>query len=378
MSDAAIKIQAARVGLVLDQPFFGVLALRLRVVEDKTCKTVWVDGRTLGYNPEFIEKWTHDEVVTLLAHEVMHCAAGHPWRRDAREMKRWNEACDRAINPILRGSGFKLPDGACVELDPTHAGKSAEWIHDRLPPPQDDPQGGAGDGTGDGPGSGTASLGEVRDAPQDGAEDGATEQDWSAAVQQAAKAAEAAGKLPGALERLVEDAATSRVDWCSVLRRFVQERSTADYAWQRPSARYLARGLYLPSLYSEELGAIVVAIDTSGSIDDVLLRQFSAEVQAVVSETQPRQVHVVYCDARVQRHDVIERGDPVELTHVGGGGTKFEPVFDLVEQLEEPPACVVYLTDLRGSFPPVEPSIPTLWVTPTNEDAPFGEVVRIA
>jgi hypothetical protein len=48
------RISKQRTALVMDQPFFGVLALRLKVVEDATCKTFWVDGESLGYNPAYL------------------------------------------------------------------------------------------------------------------------------------------------------------------------------------------------------------------------------------------------------------------------------------------------------------------------------------
>ena len=428
MNSITKKVMAARTALVLDQPFFGVLALRLKLAVDPTCKTAWVDGRTLGYNPSFVDRLTHSELVALLAHEVMHCATGHPWRRDSRDPKRWNVAADHAINPILIDSGFKLPEGAL--FDPANRGKSAEWIYARQPQPQPEQgdegeeqepeqgdesgeQGGAGgqndddqnddgaggqndddqndddqnddgagdDGQGDEDEGEPEQPGEVRDAPADTTEDGTTEADWQAAVQQAANAAKAQGKLSGALARFAADAAESRVDWRSALRRFVQETTKADYTWKQPSSRYVARGLYMPALRSEEMGPMVVAIDTSGSIDEVLLAQFEAELRAIVDESNPARVHVMYCDAEVKRTDTFERGDLIEINAVGGGGTKFGPVFDAVEELDEPPACLVYLTDLQpwgeNGWPAVTPEVPTLWAATVERDVPFGEVLPI-
>lgn len=225
MKEALKKIQAARTALVLDQPFFGLLALRLKIEEDPTCKTAWVDGRTLGYNPKFIEPLTHDETLGLIAHEVMHCAAGHPWRRSGRDPEQWNDACDYAINSVLVSARFSLPAGGLI--DPQFNGQSAEWIFDRMAKKQSSGQGQGPDGEGK-----PSPQGEVRDAPQDGKEDGSTEGDWQAATQQAAKAAEAMGRLPAHLERFSEERARSYVDWRSVLRRFFQETARADYAWQ--------------------------------------------------------------------------------------------------------------------------------------------------
>jgi len=439
MKTAKQKIVKARTSLVLDEPFFGMLALRLQVKEDNSQPSAWVDGRTLGYNAKFIESLPHAELVGLIAHEVMHCAAGHPWRRDQRDPQKWNVACDHAINPILIDANFTLPKDALYSQE--NHGKSAEWIFDRLPEDQDDqgdeqkpeqsdqgeelessPQaGGSGDqegnaddsegenenqdddqseGSDNGEDEGEGDTeeddsesegkgesrddpqGEVRDAPADATEDGSTEGDWSAAVQQAANAAAAQGKLPGELKRFADKAVKTAVDWRSVMRRFMQEITRADYSWSQPNRRYMSQGLYMPALHSEELGEIVVAIDTSGSIDEVLLAQFEAEIRTIVDETNPSRVHVMYCDAEVHRTDEFESDDLIEFDPVGGGGTRFEPVFNEIENLGIDPTCVIYFTDLFGSFPKIEPDYPVLWaVTPTGwgepTPAPFGEIVPV-
>ena len=41
--------------MILDAPFWGVLALRLKLVEDPACPTAWVDGVSLGFNPTFVD-----------------------------------------------------------------------------------------------------------------------------------------------------------------------------------------------------------------------------------------------------------------------------------------------------------------------------------
>ena len=417
-TEAMKRMIAVRTTLILDEPFWGTLALRLKLQEDPTCETAWVDGHTLGFNPTFIQELpNHATATALFAHEVAHCVLGHPWRRDGRADDKWNEACDRAINPMLRDAKFHLPEGCIFELDPSHHGKSAEWIFNRLPTsptgttgaPQpngngkpeagdDDgteqpPSGGSdgGNGNEDGQGEGTPDAnnppsfgGEVRDAPatQDDDGDAPTEDVWKQAVQQAASLAQGQGKLPGGLARLAERAAQARVDWRSVLRRFIQEVAHSDYSWTQPNRRYLAQGIYLPALYNREMGPLLVAIDTSGSIDNTLLEQFGAELRAVVDELQPRSVHVMYCDTKIQYEETFDRHEPVELHPRGGGGTDFRPVFAALDGLEEQPCCVVYLTDLCGTFPPAEASagLPVLWVTPqryAQTSVPFGEVVTV-
>jgi predicted metal-dependent peptidase len=135
--------------------------------------------------------------------------------------------------------------------------------------------------------------------------------------------------------------------------------------------------MYLPAMRSEAMGPIAVAIDTSGSIDQVTLNQFAAELQSIVDETKPARVHVIYCDAKVQRIDTFEQDDVIEMHPKGGGGTAFAPAIDAAEQFDEPPVALVYLTDLMGSFRTEPPSMPVLWtVTGSGFSAPpYGEVV---
>ena len=380
-SEARARVTRARTSLVLDQPFFGVLALRLRLVEDPGCGTAWTDGRSLGFDPEFVDSLSRDDLLGLVAHEVLHCAAGHPWRRDGRDPKAWNVAADHAINHVLRDAGFSLPEGALC--GPEYAGRSAEWIYARLP--QDQGGQGKGDEEGEsgsgesGSGEGTPNpQGEVRDAPDDvDPEENASEADWNAAAQQAARVASAQGKLPAALSSFAKERADAVVDWRNALRRFCQERAAEDFSWSMPSARYLARGLYLPARQSEGMGPILVAVDNSGSIDHVALAQFEAELQSIADELRPRVVYVVACDTRVNVEAEFLQDEPISLDVPSGGGTDFRPVFEYAQDLPETPACIVYLTDLYGTFPATS-SIPTLWATSTRDyPVPFGEVVAI-
>ncbi|KKL69918.1 hypothetical protein LCGC14_2110110 [marine sediment metagenome] len=110
MTEARKRMMSARSALILDEPFWGALALHLVVVEDPDCTppTAWTDGARLGYHPDFILSLPWKQLLGLLAHEVLHCVLGHPWRRMGRDQKLWNEACDRAINPELKKAGFKL------------------------------------------------------------------------------------------------------------------------------------------------------------------------------------------------------------------------------------------------------------------------------
>lgn len=352
-------MSTARRSLVLNNPFFGVLALKLEMVEDNTEETMATDGKRLYFNAEFAQSLTNAEREGVVAHEVLHCANGHTWRREGRDGDKWNNACDYAINPIVVNAGMVLPPGGL--LNASFEGKSAEEIFALLP---------------DEEGSGKPSCGEVRDCkPEDTPE---LQAEWSAAVLAAAKNAESAGKLPEGIERMVQRIKNPPQDWRSVLRRFVQQSAQNDYSWKQPNCRYLYAGIYMPRLHAEAMGTMVVAVDTSGSINDVILGQFEREIDSISQEMRPEKIVVVYCDSDIRGIEEFLADDLVVLSPKGGGGTDFRPVFEWVEKEGITPACLVYLTDMYGKFPSDPPNYPVLWGdTYGHKPAPWGEKVMI-
>ena len=372
----------ARSDLVMGDPFFGTLALRMRMKEDPSCRTAWCDGVTIGFNPEYVKALRPDQRKGLLVHELMHPALGHHVRRGNRKPKAWNVACDYALNPLI-SKRYALPEGA---LDnPAWHGKSADEIYNLLP--KSNGPGGDGDEDGDEDGD-PGNCGEVRDNPR--AKDQSQEQsnkqgeaEWKQALAQAKYVAKMAGKLPAELEKLVDDALEPIVDWKTILRRFVSERARDDYTWNRPNRRFIAQGLYLPAPHSERTGALVVIRDTSGSIyaDPELLAQFNGELDGIIQDVKPSKVYVVDCDASVNRIVEIEAGEPLpnEMAQAcGGGGTDFRPPFTWMKENNIEPKCVVYLTDGYGTFPEEDDSpAPVLWAINTDVEAPFGETVRL-
>ena len=389
MSAASELFAKARAALLVGAPFWGVLSLRLAPVEDPSIKTMQTDGVSIRYNPDFVAGLSRGVLRTSIAHETMHCAALHHTRRGERDPRRWNIACDHAINPLLVAAGFELPDGAL--LDPVLAGMSAEEIYARLP---DDAGENGGDQDADDPGG----MGGVNDPPPGGDESGdpgqpghqpgqpgaqapspadlaRQEENWAIATAQAEATAKAMGIGAGDAARAIREQVAPRVDWRDVLRRYLSAAARSDYSWTPPNRRYIARGLYLPSLRGEALGPVVVAVDTSGSIDDTTLATFSAEITAILDDAAPEAIHVVYCDAVVKGSESFEPGDMIRLSPRGGGGTAFRPVFDWVARSDIQPVCAIYLTDLDGDDFGPAPDYPVLWVSTWKTGAPFGEVI---
>jgi predicted metal-dependent peptidase len=392
------KIQQARANLILEHPFFGSLALRLPVIENRSIKTFRTNGKQIEYNPKYAASLSVAEVQGVLCHEVLHVTNGHCWRRDNRDRKIWNVAADYAINPIILDAGMTLPEGALI--DSAYSGQSAEGIFSAIYQEPKEEEGGEGT-CGGMPGSGEGSeedqekdqegegeeegekdseedngCGEIEDSPTDEKE--VLESDWKVATLQAAQAALAQGKLPAGLERLIKELKTTRVDWKAALRRFVQFNLKNDYTWRMPNKRYIASGLYLPSMQSENMPPLAFYWDTSGSRDTEEARaECFGEFKAIVDECKPEKVYVIYADSIIQRVDTFEQGDEVTFNPVGGGGTDFKPVFKWIEENQIEPACLIGVTDLEGSFPDVAPDYPVLWAKTTDIEPPFGESIKI-
>jgi len=367
--EVAQQLTRARTHLLLDFPFFGELALRLRLVERPDVPTLAVDGRHIFYNPDFVAGLSPSLTKSAMGHEVLHPILDHIGRRGGRDPRKWNQAGDYVINAMLKDSGFEI--GPNWLYDTAYAGMTTDQIYALLP--NDDGSGRQPGGPG-GHGGQDDPLDNCMDGDPDTTDIDAT--DWKIATIQAANAAKAMGKLPASLARFVEELTTPKVNWRERLRRFVTERSRNDYSWMRPNRRFISQGMYLPSLYSESMGEIVVAIDTSGSIGQEMLDAFGSEIKAIVQSARPSKTTVIYCDAEVNHVDTFAPTDDLKFAMHGGGGTDFRPPFQYVSEHAIRPVCFVYLTDMYGSFP-TDPGYPVMWCATTEVVGPFGETISI-
>jgi predicted metal-dependent peptidase len=402
-AEAELRIRQATTTLVCTQPFFACMLFRLRKRADPAAKTLWTDGTYLGYNPSYVLEIGRDELVGVLAHEVMHVAGLHPWRQQGRDNGAWNVACDQVVNAIVTEAGLMLPAG-CI---PGVSGKSAEELY---VPPTPAPEGGGGGNENAQPGTanpnasqsspsatggGTHSppadsapdplgCGEVR-APihEDGrplseAEHNQQVREAKIAVQQALVAAQRAGNVPAGLERFVDEALEPQVPWKEILARFLDDQSRHDYSWTRPNRRFLGGGVIMPSLWSPAYGRVVMGCDTSGSMSKDALREVCGEIlgamEAYMDRGQSPELTVAWFDHAVYEQVVEE---PEELQPRGGGGTSFGVVFAWLAQQEEPPRAIVMVTDGWCHDYGTEPGIPVLWVLTRKNTAfkpPFGEL----
>jgi len=401
MSDAENKLAAARTKLILDKPFLGALVLRLPLKAATWCRTTATDARTLYYNPRWIDSLSSSQVQFALAHEALHCALAHFARRGHRVQRKWDLACDYAINPLLVDEGLK-PPGEAMVLD-VYRGMAAEEIYPCIDDSNDDSemmddhlwdgdeggqndQGQQGEGGGQSGGDDDGKVGAGSTASEDGKglppplsakEKEQLQQQWQRHLAAAAQRARESGKLSGNLARLSEAALAVQVSWRALLAQYLSQIGRDDYTWQRPSRR--EGEVIWPSLRSHS-GDIHVAIDVSGSVSEKDLAAFLGELNALKGTT-PVRITLFACDSDLAEGApwVFEAWDELRLPRqfAGGGGTAFAPVFEWIARADRQPDTLVYFTDAEGEFPKEAPHYPVLWLVKGKAPVPWGRRIQL-
>ena len=428
--DPATKLAAARARLILDRPFLGALVLRLPAVEaGPWCRSSATDMKQLYYNRAYIERLSLSQVEFLLAHEALHCALAHFVRRGHRVQRKWDLACDFAINPILAGDGLTPPPEAIVlsqfenmtaeeiypcldddldgetldqhlydnAADGSQSGEGSEPPRDagQQSKQQPSPSGTAGasskpsDASGSGtqdtqgtqptqaqPGAGDETLA-AAPPPLTELEREELAQKWRQHLASAAQQAERAGKLGGALARMVDGWLAPKLPWRALLADYVVDRARNEFSYMRASRR--EGEMILPSLRGAHCD-LVLALDTSGSIAQHELDEFAAEINAIKGALQAR-ITLLACDATLADGGpwIFEPWEPVTLPAQlkGGGGTDFAPVFDWVDAAGLRPDALVYFTDAQAEFPPAPPPYPVIWLVKGRKPVPWGQRIQL-
>lgn len=382
------------------------MRLPLVVADPQWCPTTATDARSIYFNEAYIEQLTTPQVEFVIAHEALHCALSHFARRQHRNQRRWDAACDLAINPLLVNDALEAPPNA--NLDIQFEGMSAEEIYPCL-------EDGEGLNTMDGhlyDEQFVNSLGHVASSgrsPMDASEAAEIEGrhhrgspmapqaklapppqpltqierdslvlQWQRCVIAAAQHATRAGKQSHTMVRLVKQHIGPSAPWRTLLDRYLSEYARNDYDYTRPSTRREGTAM-MPSLRSNQ-SDLVVAVDTSGSIKDEEIEEFVAEINAIKGHVNAR-ITLLACAYELSTTSpwVYETWENFSAPTgiVAGGGTNFVPVFDWIAQQFQRPDLLVYFTDAEGEFPNVEPEYPTLWVVKGQNSVPFGGRIQL-
>ena len=363
-------LSAARTHLILDYPFLGALVLRLDMQTADWCRSIASDARKIFYNPDYVGKLTIDELQFVLAHEALHCALLHFSRRGHRNKRRWDIACDFAVNSLLIKEGLTGPEG--ILFNELFDGMAAEEIYpclDDLSEDADTLDEHSWDQSGD------TQSDQLPSVPLRERE--ALETAWRQRLAGAAQQAMQAGKLSQNFRQVIDSFIQSRLPWRNLLSHYMNQIARADYSYARINQRRGDPSIY-PSLRSRQIN-LAAAIDVSGSISDKEVSEFSFEVNAIKSFISAR-VTLLICGDRLSDGfpKIYEPWETLQLpTNVkAGGGTDFRPVFDWIGRQDISPDVLVYLTDACGKFPSVPPLWPVVWLVKGKALVPWGQRVQ--
>jgi predicted metal-dependent peptidase len=361
--------------------FFTALALYARFEVSLEIPTAATDGRSIFINPHFFETLTPAERDAVLTHEVLHAALLHVPRRGGRDGKLWNVAADIVVNGMLAQQRYELPAGGLRNSQLEHL--SVEEVYEKLleqqeaqPQPQPDPLAQ--------PDLLDERPADAQSQPQDGAggppadaraRNAELERHWQKAHNQATVMA---GSTPAGLARELGSLTPAALDWRSYLWRYLVHTPTDFQDFDR---RFVGRGMYLETISGENLN-VLLAVDTSGSINQRAVDVFLSEVRGILRAYPHLRCDLYYADTELYGPHRMTPSSPIPPIK-GGGGTDFRPFFARIPSYRPPwqPSVAIYLTDGYGTFPERQPRCPVLWaVTPGGralDHFPFGRAVRL-
>ena len=343
------KIIVARVGLLLRHPFFGNLATRMQIKEaDDWLPTAATDGRNIFFNRKFFTPLTTKQVEFVIAHEILHAVFDHMSRREGRDPKLFNIACDYAVNgQIVRDKigDHNLPD-IKIFHDAKYYGWSAEQIYDDLYEKYDEQQ--------------LAALGQLLDEhldPEGNGKDGQPQyskedlkkirDEMREAVMQAAQAA-GAGNVPASIARMIKDLTEPKMNWREILRQQIQSVIKNDFTFMRPNRKGWHMNAILPGQNFQETIDICVAIDMSGSISDAQALDFMTEIKGIMEEYKDFKIKIWCFDTKVYNeadYDGCNLDEFLDYEPMGGGGTEFDANWEYMKENNINPKKFIMFTD---------------------------------
>lgn len=408
MGDLPIEEKIIRSKILLQEthPFFAWLLMNMDLVEDKRVPTMGVDHYgTLYYNTEWSDKLSKDELDAVLLHETMHCALIHFKRLETRHPEIFNIATDIVVNNILVNEGFHLPKDVIVPqnneftletLKPIKIKdidkKPAEEIYDEIYPKipkikipmigfdkhiYGKGENGKDNGNGQGKdkdklkGNGTG-IGEKK------------EKDWKRIITDATVVAKLQGKVPSSMERLIDNLVNPKINWRSLLYKYVTSYIPNDFTWGRPSRRSQSTGIYMPSVLKENV-EIVVSIDTSGSIGQDELAEFMSEMIGIARAFVNLKMTIIVCDCTIKDVYELNNANEYEIKNIkikGGGGTSHVPVYKFLNQKMPNTKLIINFTDAFTDFPDKKiVRTETIWVlckvSQDEKQIPFGRIIKM-
>ena len=399
-------------------PSFSDIWLAMMV--DKYCEYAWfctevptaaTDDKYLYINPEWFFKLTLDEQLFVACHEVEHAMYGHAgtgWSLSKAGEVRYNDgvalpydsdlmnrAMDYVINAqLIEAKIGSMPEGGChwpgvINGDMGVLDAYRICYKKQSPKGGSNPKGNPSPGN-PSPGNGPSLPGQPFDKllrPGQGRGKSAnkatserSQSEWDTTVTAAMESAKLRGQLPANLDRAFNKRLQPKADWRDLFMLAVSRKIGNDrYTWDVLNQQLAYRRIGAPGRTSYSCNLVVIVVDTSGSINQRTFDVFMAEATGLMEQARPKRIIFAQCDTDIQEWVELDgAADLYDCKLKQGGGTSFRKPFKRIDDEGLEPDLVVYLTDLYGDQNEIpEPRYPVVWGCITDENAKWGEIVRV-
>ena len=366
-----MKIEKAYKKLLIENPFYGLFLLGLSKVIDKSVETACVRKRGINcelvINPEYWETLDDIQQLNLIQHEIYHIVFQHmfmtPFFKNHEVL---NVAADCEVNSYLQNLDDTWIVPSMFNAEPKLGTKVYyDIIMNQTPPPS--PQGGGG-------GNGSNGLPDTKDDHSSwdkefkecsDAEKQLIQNQINSQIKTAAEQTmKMRGTIPAEMKAIVDELFKPKprvFDWKAYFRRMLG--SIYDINIKKTRRKESIRFPGAAGIKHKKKVSILVAVDTSGSVNDEELKDFFSEITYIYKAGA--RITILECDAAISANYEYT-GKWTGKVH-GRGGTNFQPVIDYYRKNIKDYAALVYFTDGICNIPNNVPR-DTIWVITSAGD----------
>lgn len=376
-------------------------AVRLEIDERVPTMGIFASGRLLA-NPGFSARLSAEDLVFVLAHELLHLALRTHDRARGSATLEFNYAHDYIINDMLRHAlgltaipaggldmqGARLKSAEEIVLEMRRNGTSMQtrtqvWegiavtVEQVLGAARQAPAG---------------SMGDALDAARERElfpESTAEQAERARAIRDLAAKGMILAKAMGALrgqgtgsgseQRTIRpDRGLSRTPWHVVLQTWLEGVAPGERTYLRASRRGADHGEVVMPGRKRHSWRLSVILDTSASMGDEVPRALGA-IADFCDRAGVDDIRVIQCDTTVTSDETLSPSALAEYEISGYGGSDLTPAMSALAEDARVTAAVI-ITDGEISYPQEPPPYAVLWALPKPSGSfqpPYGRVVTL-
>lgn len=386
-----LNINSIKRKLLIKYGFFGNILANTTFEETKTVDTAATDGKNIYYNSEFTNSLTEKEQIFLFAHELCHIALNHIYRSEGKDHETWNTATDAVINSYLtQKDGLPLIEGG-VDIKDAYM-YDAEQLYEKLLKEKQDNENENKKSKDNNNSNEDKQVGhdshtmwedavKKKHKQEENKENHSTpkEQKIEQDIEKMGKIGEkkifeeneklrdeqleklrkslaqqstSYGNSSLADQRNISDIgnAIPLINWTRLLKSAI--KTDEDWSYLNPEVE---SGIIMPTIDPIEKNETEIVLDTSGSIDDDLLRNFLRECKNILKESK---VKVGCFDTKFYGFSEVKSSKDIEnLKFQGGGGTDFDAA---VNAFSKNANNKIIFTDGWASMP--QKKVDAIWI----------------